>query len=63
MPNIIKKLTGIFKQKSYAVGSITKIFNRPTNSPFMQNLVLEFKDGTIVELVIEFSGSNDIRLV
>jgi hypothetical protein len=63
MTNLIQKLTSIFRKQIYTVASITKTFTRPTNSPWKQNLVLEFKDGTIIELCIEINDSNDVRLV
>jgi hypothetical protein len=58
MTKLIQKLTSIFRKQTYTVGSITKTFTRPTNSPWKQNLVLEFKDGTVVDLFIELGGSN-----
>ena len=60
MKKLIGILSGIFRQKTYTVGSITRTFTRPTDSPWKQNLVLEFKDGTVVELDIKFGGSNNI---
>jgi hypothetical protein len=63
MANIFQKLRSLFSKQTYTVGSIAKVFARQAGSPWKQNLVLEFKDGTIIELCIEINDSNDVRLV